>query len=45
MFEAFSFRRRMGFTLLVQSALIRALWISLLLAVLWAAIQWADAIA
>ncbi|YCH31485.1 hypothetical protein M1D48_05390 [Erwinia sp. D4-22] len=43
--KSFSLRKRAGFSLLTHSALSRSLYISLLLAALWAAIHWADALA
>lgn len=44
MFNAFSAGQRAGFMLLAHSALARTLYLTLLLAALWGAIFWAEAI-
>lgn len=45
MSESCSAFKRVGFALLAHSALVRTLYVSLLLVGLWGAIHWAEAIA
>ena len=45
MSESFSALKRVSFTLLAHSALVRTLYVSLMLIALWGAIYWAEMIA